>query len=394
MTGNVRLFKIEKETCRSEAVSEVDFAKLGFQERRDIQEWVVANPGILGEDLLVIGKEFSGFDKTNERPDVLAVDRDGNVVVIELKRDDTGVDVHWQAIKYASYFHHAKVEDIIRMLAEYSQITESEADGKLKQRLNADDLDLLNHDQRIILVSHRFAPEVTSAVLWLNEKALQEDLITCIQLTPFWDRDTGSMYIQASTIIPVPGSEDLTIRIGPNNGNSRIATVGGPVKKEDVITRFMRAIVSNALDRLGPNIRPDKQSRWAGVGGDHRYYHVWYSRPPWSNWGMSYQLMLFPTDESSKLNIIVAFKCQKDILSKGEEFTGDDIARLKISLERSELIVGTRIREDDRWLQFEVTRSGNSQDIELSESVSSTLFDMIMAVTPVVKEVETARNEQ
>ena len=109
---------------------------------------------------------------------------------------------------------------------------------------------------------------------------------------------------------------------------------------------------------------------------------------------MSYQLMLFPTDESSKLDIIVAFKCQKDILSKGEEFTEDDIARLKTSLERSELIVGTRVHEDDRWLQFEVTRSGNSPDIELSESVSSTLFDMIMAVTPVVKEVETARNEQ
>ena len=77
------------------------------------------------------------------------------------------------------------------MLAEYSQITESEADDKLKQHLNADDLTLLNQAQRIILVSHRFAPEVTSAVLWLNEKALREDLITCIQLTPFWDRDTG-----------------------------------------------------------------------------------------------------------------------------------------------------------------------------------------------------------
>ena len=29
----------------------------------------------------------------------------------------------------------------------------------------------LNNDQRIILASHRFAPEVTSAALWLNEKA-------------------------------------------------------------------------------------------------------------------------------------------------------------------------------------------------------------------------------
>ena len=45
---------------------EVEFADLGFQERRDIQEWVANNPGILGDELLIIGKEFSGFDRTAE----------------------------------------------------------------------------------------------------------------------------------------------------------------------------------------------------------------------------------------------------------------------------------------------------------------------------------------
>ena len=47
-------------------------------------------PRHLGEDLLIIGKEFSGFDRTNERLDLLAVDEDGKLVIIELKRDHTG----------------------------------------------------------------------------------------------------------------------------------------------------------------------------------------------------------------------------------------------------------------------------------------------------------------
>ena len=116
----------------------------------------------------------------------MAVDVDGRLVVIELKRDDTGVDVHWQAIRYASYLHRADADGIVAMLATYTNVSESIARSALVQHLGSDDdLNALNNDQRIILVSHRFAPEVTSAALWLNEKAGDGDLITCIQLTPY-----------------------------------------------------------------------------------------------------------------------------------------------------------------------------------------------------------------
>ena len=117
MSADSQLFRIDPESRKSEPVSEVDFAELGFQERRHIQEWVANNPGILDDDLLIIGKEFSGFDRTNKRLDLLAVDADGRIVVIELKRDDTGTDAHWQAIKYASYFHLVNEERIIEMFA-------------------------------------------------------------------------------------------------------------------------------------------------------------------------------------------------------------------------------------------------------------------------------------
>ena len=114
-------------------------------------------PGILSEDLLIINKEFSGFDRTDERLDLLAVDKEGKLVIIELKRDDSGKDAHWQAIKYASYLHHAKKEDIIRMLADHEKVSDEDALDQLLRHLNADDLNALNNDQRIILASHRFA---------------------------------------------------------------------------------------------------------------------------------------------------------------------------------------------------------------------------------------------
>ena len=83
MSGEPQLFRIDPQNRQPDRIEEVDFASLGFRERRDIQEWVASNPGILSDDLLIVGKEFSGFDRTGERLDLLAVDSDGKLVIIE-----------------------------------------------------------------------------------------------------------------------------------------------------------------------------------------------------------------------------------------------------------------------------------------------------------------------
>ena len=316
MNSGPQLFRVNRDSRESDRVEEVEFSRLGLRERRDIQEWVAANPGILGEDLLIIGKEFSGFDLTNERLDLLAVDSNGKLVVIELKRDDTGADAHWQAIKYASYFRRAESTDIIRIMAEYEGVSQEDAEYQLMQHLGADDLNALNNDQRIILASHRFAPEVTTAALWLNDKAPGENLITCVTLTPFQDSDTGALFLQATTIIPVPGIDDYVVSIGdvrhpqtPKTGNNFAANLQKAYdrNKDDEITHFLRGVGQRSLEGLPTEIKPDKKSKWGGGWPTRRYYHFWYSRPLWSNWGISYRVNLFPRDDGSSYYANVEF---------------------------------------------------------------------------------------
>ena len=81
MTMTPQLFRVNADDKTSVAVREVDFSELGLHERDDIQQWVAANPRILDQDLLVVTEEFSEFDKTDERLDLLAVDSAGNLVV-------------------------------------------------------------------------------------------------------------------------------------------------------------------------------------------------------------------------------------------------------------------------------------------------------------------------
>ena len=385
MSAEPQLFRINPENRESEKIAEVDFARLGFKERQDIQEWVAANPGILGEDLLIIGKEFSGFDRTDERLDLLAVDADGKLVVIELKRDDSGADAHWQAIKYASYLQRASADDIIRMLAEYSETSEEDATNSLLQHLNADDLNALNNDQRIILASHRFAPEVTSAALWLNDKAPGDDLISCVQLTPYQDGDDGPLYVQASTIIPVPGVDDYIIGIGESSGDNVPVSPGTSKlaqtiarNRHDEITRFLRGVSNRSIASLPFQLRPDKTSRWAGGNPSWRYWHMWYSRPLWGNWKMSYFIHLVREEGPNEWRAWL-----------GLGFWNSEIEDLRKRLG------DLSIFEDQRFKNSElhVSRAGNVSKEAFADEISKTICHFIEVVTPRIDSISDEINE-
>src|SRR5256885_997632 len=85
----------------------VSLAHEGLLERQHLQEWVIAHPEILGEEVLIITFEFDRWitgagQPTWERLDVLAIDRTGRLIVAELKRDLAPDAVVVQALNYAA----------------------------------------------------------------------------------------------------------------------------------------------------------------------------------------------------------------------------------------------------------------------------------------------------
>jgi len=163
------MFLIDTQNKKAISLEKKSFAELRLSERNDLQEWIIDNPQILGENLLIIQKEFNGFSETNERLDLLALDENGRLVVIENKLDDSGKDVVWQALKYVSYCATLKRNEICDIYQRYlggtgnaiEKITEFYDEQDIESvRLNA-----LEGDQRIILVAANFRKEVTSTVL-------------------------------------------------------------------------------------------------------------------------------------------------------------------------------------------------------------------------------------
>ena len=368
MSSEPQLFRVNPKSRESERIEEVDFGRLGFLERPHIQEWVAANPGILGEDLLIVGKEFSGFDLTNERPDLLAVDSDGRLVIIELKRDDTGTDAHWQAIKYASYFQRADADAIIGMLVNYSSVSRDEAESHLLESLDTDDPRILNNDQRIILVSHRFAPEVTTAALWLNEQ-VGKNLITCVKLTPHRDGNTDSLYIQSATIIPVPGVD--VIGIGESivtKSSSRKEALEQANNDGSIV--FIEKVRTLALRGLSEDIRPDK------IGGVRvrtrlRQSNLWYvDRPPWHRLRLYYSIRLRPAQETKKWQAEVRLFHERQV---------PDLEGLQSIHERP-------VTHGSKVLRIEI--GPDILDDKFADRVAEKLGSFITQITPIVDALE------
>jgi len=159
------MYRVDIQNKKLIKIPATSFSELNLRERFDIQEWIADTPEILGESLLIISKEL--VLPSGRRLDLLAVDNDGSLVIIELKRDDSGADVEWQAIKYASYCSSFWHDEIYKHFAEYLGTDGDDAQGKIEDFINCEPEDL-NQRQRIILVSKVFHSEVISAVLWLR----------------------------------------------------------------------------------------------------------------------------------------------------------------------------------------------------------------------------------
>jgi hypothetical protein len=268
------MYKVNKQKKTLEKICETTFNEIKCKERYDLQEWIVSNPSILGEELLIIQKEFSGFENTNERLDLLAMDRYGNLVVIENKTDDTGKDVVWQAVKYASYCSTLSNNDIKKIYAQYlqkycsSSNSSNEAETKILDFLNKDDFDgiFINkpNTQRIILVAHEFRKEVLSAAQWLLNFKID---ISCIKILPLIDGDT--VYLDTDQILPQPDTKDYTLKLA-NKAIEDQAQQKSLVKSERLRNDFWKFFIPefNKRSDLFKNISYDRTDHWLGTAAN------------------------------------------------------------------------------------------------------------------------------
>ncbi|MEZ8110536.1 hypothetical protein ACED56_15725 [Vibrio splendidus] len=207
------------------ALTPTTFAAEGLQERQDLQEALKGCIDAIAPDCLVISEEFSDWEDSRRRIDLLAIDRNANLVVIELKRDDVGAHMELQALRYAAMISTMTFEKACDYFDQY--IEKEGLDIVARQEildfvdLDEGSLDDFGNDVRIVLASADFGKELTTSVLWLRDRGID---ISCVRLAPYRYKD--DVLINAEQIIPVPEVEEYQVRFREKRSEQRKAQVG------------------------------------------------------------------------------------------------------------------------------------------------------------------------
>ena len=203
---------------------ETTFQDEGIREREDLQRILREHVEVISPNTLVIAEEFRDWEDSNRRIDLLCLDQDANLVVVELKRTETGGHMELQAIRYAAMVSTMTFQQVVDAHEKYLRglgRSEAEAKGLILQFLGSNESQRqeLTSDVRIVLVSAEFSKELTSSVLWLNEHGV---VIRCVRMKPY--KFDSQVFVDVQQVLPLPEVEDCQTSIrGKHSGQQRAA---------------------------------------------------------------------------------------------------------------------------------------------------------------------------
>ena len=269
------IFSVDQAAGQLKQLPEQEFAQLDILEREHLEEWAVEEPRILGENLLVITSEYAKFEDLRERLDILAIDPEGKLVVVELKRDRADRTTDLQAIKYASYCATLTAEEIQKDFREFwnnrkgQNLSSEDVGEKFVNFLDENVTDEVSYTDdgwanfdlddkpRILLVAGSFGPEITSPVMWLIEEYNMD--ITCTRIKAYKHRDR--VILNSQQVIPIPEAEEYLTKRREKQEKQKKTSVTftlpkllkqGVLKEGDVVVYDERKVPGEADQEWDP----------------------------------------------------------------------------------------------------------------------------------------------
>ncbi|MBX3305626.1 MAG: hypothetical protein KF751_06165 [Nitrospira sp.] len=243
------------------ALKPATFEKAKLKERGDLQRLLRDQIEIVVEDGMVLAEEFGTWDDSSRRIDLLVLDKEANLVVVELKRTDSGGHMELQAIRYAAMVSTMTFAQAVEAHEAYLRQRESSDDAKeniLQFLAWEDEADRhFAETVRIVLVSADFSKEITTTALWLNERGLD---VRCVRLKPY--EMNAQLVLDVQQLIPLPEAQEYMIQVGNKQRSEQVSgnrtwtwdAFLAATRKNcgDDIAQLVRSIHEWSVAELGP----------------------------------------------------------------------------------------------------------------------------------------------
>jgi hypothetical protein len=204
------LFTVMGETAALATSKRIE--ELGLTEPAHLEHWFINYPEALGAGMMIVASQYDkwvtpGGVEAKDRLDLLGLDKDGRLVVAELKRGRAPDTVELQAVKYAAMTSRFTLDKLAELHARFldrtsnETLTNEEAEEKLQAHVAADvelSPELLARP-RIVLVAEGYPDTTVTSAVWLAEQGVDITL----RRYKAYETGGGETIVSVSQIYPV-----------------------------------------------------------------------------------------------------------------------------------------------------------------------------------------------
>lgn len=270
------MLKIDRSSQSFSLLDTPTLADVSITERYDLQEFISNSPDAffkeLGLELFFLGKEIEPSKNVQDRIDILAVDKEGCCVVVELKRGNHKLHM-LQAVSYAGMISQWSSDDFLQLLDEGKQ-------ERLADFLEVD-VDEINRTQRIVLIAEAFDYALLIGAEWLSDNYGVD--VMCCRISVAKDADSGNEYLVCSNVYPAPELAQEAVPRGRRKASVTKAkwtdweTALAKIENSVVAQYYRKQLDENRESYLRKRIlhyRIDGKRRWFAAARQARSY-IW-----------------------------------------------------------------------------------------------------------------------
>ena len=201
------IFKLKQEDNIENAFL-IPTKKTSLELERHLECWLENSPwAIAQEPIIIIGRQESAFQEENNTifPDLLGIDKDGNLVVIELKKGRTPREVIAQLLEYAAWANDLSDEKIYDIASSYfkSMDIKKELEQLFIETFETEEIPNLNQRLRLFIAAEEISPSVAKVCRFLRQVHGVD--VNCIQFNIF-QTESGEVLVNSEAFV---GLEDI-----------------------------------------------------------------------------------------------------------------------------------------------------------------------------------------
>lgn len=202
------IFKLKKEKNSIENAVLIPAKKTSLELEKHLESWLENSPwAVAQEPLLIIGRQTSAFQEEYGIifPDLLGIDKEGNLVIIELKKGRTPREVIAQLLEYAAWANDLSDEKIHEIATSYFKIinSEREIEELFLETFETDEIPSLNQRLRLFVAAEEISPPVAKVCRFLRQVHGVD--VNCIQFSIF-QTESGEVLVSSEAFV---GLEDV-----------------------------------------------------------------------------------------------------------------------------------------------------------------------------------------